>query len=90
MKKILAVDDNKAECTLLELALEKVRGYEVLTAASGRSALDQAVRCTPDAVILDLLLPDISGLEVLKELKKFQPTLPVIMLTGLADIRKVV
>jgi DNA-binding NtrC family response regulator len=90
MKKILAVDDNKAECRLLELALENVRGYEVLTAASGRSALDQAVRCTPDAVILDLLLPDFSGLEVLKELKKIQPTLPVIMLTGLSDIRKVV
>ena len=90
MKKILAVDDNKAECKLLELALENVRGYEVLTAATGRSALDQAVRCAPDAVILDLLLPDFSGLEVLKELKKFQPTLPVIMLTGLSDIRKVV
>jgi two-component system response regulator AtoC len=90
MKKILAVDDNKAECRLLELALENVRGYEVLTAASGRSALDQAVRYAPDAVILDLLLPDLSGLEVLKELKKSQPTLPVIMLTGLSDIRKAV
>ncbi len=90
MKKILAVDDNKAECTLLELALENVRGYEVLTATSGRAALDQAVRFAPDAVILDLLLPDINGLEVLKELKKSQPNLPVIMLTGYSDIRNAV
>ncbi len=90
MKKILAVDDNKAECTLLEMALGNGRNFEVLTATSGRSALDQAVRCAPDAVVLDLLLPDISGLEVLKELKKSQPTLPVIMLTGLSDVRKAV
>ncbi len=90
MKRILAVDDNKAECFLLELALGKALGYEVLTAASGRSALDQVARYSPDAVILDLFLPDISGLEVLKELKTSRPSLPVIMLTGLADIPKAV
>jgi DNA-binding NtrC family response regulator len=87
MKKILAVDDNVIERGQLESMLEKERGYEVHTAGTGRSALEKAERCPVDAVILDLRLPDMDGLEVLQKFKQQRPNLPVIMLTGFADIR---
>jgi len=90
MKKILAVEDNKAERALLEATLERDNEYQILTAATGQSALDQAVRSPPDAVILDLMLPGINGLEVLKELKRSQPSLPVIMLTGSDNVQMAV
>ncbi len=87
MKKILAVDDNEIERGQLETMLENARGYEVHSAGTGRSALEQAERCAVDAVILDLRLPDMDGLEILQKLKALKPELPVIMLTGFADIR---
>ncbi len=90
MKKILAVDDNEAECVLLESVLENIPGYQVLTANSGKSALDQVDRCLPDVILLDLRLPDMDGLEVLKRLKQTKPSIPVIMLTGFADVRTAV
>ncbi len=90
MKKILAVDDDKAERVLLESMLGSVLGYEVQTANSGKSALDQVGRIHPDAVILDLRLQDMDGLDVLRGIKQSQPSLPVIMLTGFADVRTAV
>jgi len=89
-KKILAVDDSSAERMLLSMALRSVREYDVLAVADGQTALDQIEKTVPDAVILDMKLPAMSGLEVLKELKKNHPLIPVIMLTGLADVRMAV
>ncbi|HVZ79262.1 MAG TPA: sigma-54 dependent transcriptional regulator [bacterium] len=89
MKKILVVDDDAIERRLLQTLLGKVAGYDVLTAEDGRSALERAVP-TVNAVLLDLQLPDMSGIEVLKELKKRRPQLPVLMLTGVTDVQKAV
>ena len=87
MKKILAVDDNEIERGNLESMLEKNQGYQVQTAGSGKAALEELERCLPDAAILDMRLPDMDGLELLKRFKQIQPALPVIMLTGFAEIR---
>lgn len=89
MKKILVIDDDPIERRLLQTVLGKVGGYEVLTAENGQAGLDRAV-ATVDAVLLDLQLPDMSGMDVLKKLKTSRPSLPVLMLTGVTDIQKAV
>jgi DNA-binding NtrC family response regulator len=89
INKILVVDDDPIERRLLQTVLGKVGGYEVLTAENGQTALERAVP-TVDAVLLDLQLPDMSGMEVLKKLKASRPHLPVLMLTGVTDIQKAV
>lgn len=89
MNKILVVDDDPVERRLLQTVLGKVGGYEILTAEDGRTALERAVPSV-DAVVLDLQLPDLSGMEVLRKLKVVRPQLPVIMLTGVTDVRKAV
>ena len=89
MKKILVVDDDPVERRLLQALLGKVGGYEVVTAENGRLGLERAVESV-SAVILDLNLPDLSGMEVLRKLKAQRPELPVLMLTGVTDIQKAV
>jgi len=79
--KILVVDDEQAFLTLLRYQLSKL-GYEVCTAATGRSALDMAAAEKPDLVLLDVMLPDLDGIEVLRQLKQSFPALPVIMMTA--------
>ena len=89
MKKILVVDDDAIERRLLTTVLGKVGGYDVLTAENGRLGLERAVGSV-DLVVLDLQLPDMSGMEVLQNLKRTRPGLPVIMLTGVTDIQQAV
>ncbi len=89
MKKILVVDDDPIERRLLQTLLGKVAGYEVITAETGRLGIERAV-ASVEAVILDLQLPDMSGLEVLAELHQSRPQLPVLMLTGVTDVQKAV
>jgi len=89
MKKVLVIDDDPLERKLLTAVLGKVGGYEVITAENGRLGLERAVDSV-GAVILDLQLPDMSGMEVLQKLKRARPQLPVLMLTGVTDVRKAV
>src|SRR5690349_278070 len=62
--------------------LLRASGYEVAEAADGARGLEEAVRLGVDLVLLDLLLPKRDGLDVLTELRKVRPTLPVIILTA--------
>jgi two-component system KDP operon response regulator KdpE len=78
--RILAVDDEAAILRALAANL-RVRGYEIDLAASGETALDLAARHPPDAVILDLGLPGISGLEVIRGLRGWTKT-PIIVLSA--------
>jgi two-component system phosphate regulon response regulator PhoB len=85
-QRILVVDD---EPDLLELVRVNLRqaGFEVETAETGRQALERVRRAAPDLVILDLMLPDLSGTEVCRHLRA-DPALaeiPIIMLTARAD-----
>src|SRR5205085_596495 len=60
----------------------RASGYDVVEAADGARGLDEAVRAGVDLVLLDLLLPRRDGLDVLAEVRKVRPTLPVIILTA--------
>ncbi|GFG83808.1 response regulator [Mycolicibacter algericus] len=81
--RVLVVDDEPQILRALKINLS-VRGYEVVTAASGAGALRAAAEHRPDVVILDLGLPDISGIEVLAGLRGWL-TVPVIVLSARTD-----
>jgi two-component system phosphate regulon response regulator PhoB len=81
--RILVVEDEDALSTLLQYNLEK-DGYEVALAADGEDALTQVAEQAPDLVILDWMLPKISGIEVCRRLRQRTETrnMPIIMLTA--------
>jgi DNA-binding response OmpR family regulator len=78
--KILVVDDEPAVTDLLAYNLRKAN-YDVLTAANGREALECARQAGPDLILLDLMLPEIDGLDVCRELRKTS-NVPIIMITA--------
>ncbi len=78
--RILVVDDEERIINFLTSKL-KASGYEVLTASNGVEGLEQAQAQEPDLIVLDLLMPKMDGLEMLKELRSFS-TVPVIILTA--------
>lgn len=84
MPKILIVEDEKKIARFLELELIH-EGYEVETANDGRTGLDKALSVNPDLLILDLMLPELSGIEVCRRLRH-QSDVPIIMLTAKDDV----
>jgi two-component system KDP operon response regulator KdpE len=78
--QILIVDDEPRIVNFLNSKL-KASGYEVLTAGNGLEGLEQAQAQEPDLIVLDLIMPKMDGLEMLKELRSFS-TVPVIILTA--------
>lgn len=82
--KILIVEDDSRIARFLELEL-KHEGYQVEIASDGRSGLEKALNNNVDLVILDLMLPLLSGIEVLRRIRK-SSDLPVIMLTAKDDV----
>ena len=84
--KILVVDDERAVRESLRRALE-LEGYEIELAADGREALYRLEGTTePDAMILDVLMPGVDGLEVCRRLRDSGSKLPVLMLTARAEV----
>jgi DNA-binding response OmpR family regulator len=79
--KILVVDDEKNILKLYQAELED-EGYSVVTANSGREAMDVFESENPDLVTLDILMPDMDGIQVLRQMKERKPDIPVIMLTA--------
>jgi DNA-binding NtrC family response regulator len=86
---MLVVDDDPASCRLIQ-ALFEPEGLEVSVAHDAKDGLSQAAKGGVAIVILDLHLPDSDGIEVLKRLRELDPNLPVIMLTGHADVKTAV
>src|ERR1700757_3687075 len=82
---ILCVDDEEIPRTLRKLVLEK-QGYTVVTAASGREALEVLERCRVDLVLSDQMMPGMSGTELTKIVKLARPTMPVILISGMNEI----
>ena len=82
MKKpvVLVVDDEPQILRVMRASLP-IRGYEVLTASSGKEALDQLSKQVPDLLILDLAMPEMSGLEVCRRVREFS-TVPIIILSA--------
>ena len=85
---ILVVDDEELIRWSLREGLKR-EGYEILEAGTGREALEQ-FKQSPDLVLLDYRLPDIDGLSVLRELKKIDPDVLVILLTSLVSVETAV
>src|SRR6059036_1917101 len=85
MPKILVVDDEPDAVELIDFNL-KAASYEVVTAADGNEALKKARASLPDLIVLDLMLPEVDGLEVCKILRRDPATkeIPIIMLTAKA------
>ncbi len=85
-KKILIVEDERDILQLVKLYLEK-EGFRTVTAATGPEGLSRARQDKPDLIVLDLMLPEIDGLEVCKRLRSAPETamLPIIMLTAKAE-----
>lgn len=80
-KKILVVDDEPDFLEVITVRLE-ANDYDVITAYNGHEALEKIKSEKPDAVLLDILMPGIDGLEVLKRIRKIDGKLPVYMLTA--------
>ena len=85
--KILLVEDNEAQAGITKEVLQR-SGYEVAWSKDGVSAIKAVVKTSPDVVLLDLLLPDMSGTEVCRWIKLNNDTkgIPVIMLTALSSV----
>ncbi len=87
-RKILIVDDEPSIRNSLKLLLED--RFDVTTAADGESALGIAERESPDLILLDVTLPNLDGMEVMRRIKDRSRDIPVIMLTGGAGVRAAV
>jgi len=81
VRRVLLVEDNPDLAFGLRTSLE-VEGYDVLHAESGRHGLAQARETAPDLVVLDLMLPELSGYEVLRQLRRAGCSMPVLILTA--------
>ena len=79
--RILTVDDESSLTELLSMAM-RYEGWEVSTAGSGLDAVKVAREVRPDAIVLDMMLPDFNGLEVMRRIRTEQPDVPVIFLTA--------
>jgi len=83
--RILAVDDDLLSLKLLVKALE-IEGYEVVTAQSGAEALERLAGHVFDAALVDLRMPGMSGLELLREIRRRDPSMEVVMTTAHPDV----
>ena len=79
--KILIVDDDLHIQRLYKEEFED-EGYEVVVASNGQEAIEMFEKESPDIVTLDILLPDIDGIRVLRQMKEKNPKIPVIMSTA--------
>lgn len=86
--KVLLVDDEVEFASALAERLQ-MRNYEVRTASNGLEAMALFHESPPDVVLLDLKIPGMDGLEILSNIKKFDPTIEVLMLTGHGDVSSV-
>jgi CheY-like chemotaxis protein/anti-sigma regulatory factor (Ser/Thr protein kinase) len=82
MTKVLVVDDNAFDRNLAGKLLEKGTGLTVVYAADGKEGLAVIAREEPDLVLTDLQMPEMTGLELVEEIKSKHPSLPVILMTA--------
>ncbi|ETT87221.1 response regulator [Viridibacillus sp. FSL R5-0477] len=85
MKKILIVDDQQGIRLLLNEVFKK-EGYETYLAANGLEALQYIDKIMMDCVLLDMKIPGMDGIEILKRINKQLPDLPVLMMTAYGEL----
>lgn len=85
-RRILVIDDEEGIQLIIQVTLEASRGWAVLTAASGREGIATARREQPDAILLDVMMPDLDGIATFQQLQADAATqdIPVILLTAKA------
>jgi len=90
VSRVLIVDDNAANAELLEAYIRELP-CEIEVASSGQQALEKVEEFEPDIILLDIMMPDMSGLEVCRLLKGDENTsdIPVIMVTALSELEDV-
>jgi DNA-binding NtrC family response regulator len=88
-KKALVIDDEQIVLESVS-ALLTDEGFEVDVSLDGRQGLDWAIERNYDVVLTDIRMPDIGGMKVLRDVKRINPTLPVIMITGYASVESAV
>ena len=81
MAKILVIDDEQGIRNLLDTLLRR-KGYDVVLAESGSKGLELFRRERPDVIVLDLIMPEMTGLAVLRQIRSLDSKKPVIVLTG--------
>lgn len=84
MKRILVIDDEERLGIVIQACLENLAGWQALLASSGQEGLQMAKNQQPDAILLDVMMPDMDGLTVLNRLQADPTTqiIPVILLTA--------
>lgn len=85
MKTVLIVDDQQGIRMLLKEVFTK-EGYLAITAGSGLEALEKVQQDSPDLVLLDMKIPGMDGIEILKRLKKSNPNIHVLMMTAYGEL----
>ena len=78
-KRILLIEDNKEDASFAKRTLEE-KGYEVFEAFTGKDGIDMALSKNPDLILLDLILPDMTGEEVCRQLKEDKRTRKIIII----------
>lgn len=87
--RILVIDDQLSEVKMINMMLEQA-GYEIVYIHNGKDGIKKAIKEDFDLVLTDMVMPDIDGMRVLREVKKSKPHLPVIMMTGHASVKTAV
>lgn len=87
--KVLVVDDEPSNRKILEQVLTR-QGYSVEIANDGAEALKKLESSQPDLILLDYMMPDVSGMDVLKELRKREEDIPVVMITAYGTVERAV
>lgn len=86
-KKILVVDDEPSFLEVIKMRLE-ANDYEVIIAANGKEALKKIEQERPDAVLLDILMPQLNGLKALEIIRRKDKDLPVFMISAFSDEKR--
>jgi putative two-component system response regulator len=86
---ILVVDDDNAVCNFISTLLNK-HGYSVIACESGKEALAKLQDNKIDVVLTDIIMPEVSGVEILEKIHNTNPDIPVILITGYPDVDTVV
>ncbi|WP_151670893.1 response regulator [Nitrincola schmidtii] len=91
LNKILCVDDATDIRAVLQIALEMIGGFELCLCASGKEAVEKAPNFKPDLIVLDVLMPEMSGPETLKALREMDQLaeIPVIFMTGQNQLNEI-
>ena len=87
-KRILVIDDEEYVREVIQICLETVAGWQVITANSGSRGIELAQKERPDAILLDVMMPEMDGIMTFKELQVNELTsyIPIVLLTAKAEV----